>query len=346
MKFKSTPVVFLTAALTLTLAPSPCGAQAPKPAKKETLNLEATAIALAETAVTAKSTASAAVNEQNFQRALDAANKAIAADATAAKPWLIRGRIYSEMPAADAGKQSANRDLALKDYDKAIALKADFTDAWNLRGNLRLQIAASVSTTNAMLEGFAKGAGVKKDIKVTDGSGSTAKQVLDLALVDFNRAVALAPTASNYFGRANAYKAREEFEAARRDYEQALKLNPALQAAKIELAALPAPMVGLSGDWELTNTLGKSDIKFQLQFSNDGGTLTGLASAGTSKKTPLQNIARKLDRSVSFRLVTGNGATLDCTGTIAADYRKMSGQSTITFNGQSAKGTFSAEQKP
>lgn len=346
--------LLLLSALALTV---PCQAQgkkklspAPSPAapaaKTEPASpLVASARTLLEAALAGKSTAGAAANAQNFKRALDEANKAIAAAPSSAAALLIRARIYNEMP-AEAKDQPGNRDLAVKDCDKAITLQPSLAPAYYWRGAIRLQIAESVGNTNAMLEGFMSGAGVKKDVKVTDGRGTTLPQILDLALADHSKAVTLDPVALHYLGRGNAYKAKGNVDAAGKDYWQALKLDPALQAAKTALAALSSPAAIIAGNWDFTNTLGTSPIKFQLQFTDSAGTLAGTVVAANGNKTPLQNVALKPDRSVSFKLVTGNGATLDCSGSFAEDYKKMSGQSTITFNGQSGKGQFSADKRP
>jgi tetratricopeptide (TPR) repeat protein len=339
------PALSLLLLSALTFTP-PVHAQTPKPASagSEASRLVSSARSLLETAINSQGSSTPAVNAQNFKRALDEATRAITADPASAAACLIRARIYSTMPAAETSKP-ANRELALKDCDKAILLKPGYGSAWYWRGAIRLQIASSVSDTNAMMEGFLSGAGAKKDVKVTDSRGSTVPQILDLALADMGKAVSLEPTAAHFLGRGNAYQAKGNLDSARKDYEQALKLDPALPAAKTALAALPSGASLIAGDWDFTNTLGTSPIKFRLQFTGTTGALAGSVIAANGNKTPLQNVTVKPDRSVSFKLVTGNGATLDCTGAFAEDYKKMSGQSTVTFNGQSGRGQFSAEKR-
>jgi len=169
--------------------------------------------------------------------ALEELNKAPASPMT----YRLRGLVYHQLEGTPEQKRT-NWALSLKDYDKAITLDPKFADAYFGRGNLQADIGQALKEKLNWLEEHNLHLGICKDPLIVDARGKSRKEVLDLAIADYDQAIALEKKYTYYFMRGSAYQFEKNWTAAIADMEESSRLNPQFQTGNDTARALKSLM--------------------------------------------------------------------------------------------------------
>jgi tetratricopeptide (TPR) repeat protein len=159
---------------------------------------------------------SVAQSRGELQSAVDAFSKAIEFDQTEAKSWNNRGNAYLQL------KQFAE---ARKDYDKAIELDPTVALFWVNRASVNLRLKDHTASLKDVEEALRLDKSNDSGY-YTRGNLYTEQQKYDLALADYNQAIALKPRALYFYGRGRLYLVSGKFDLAVKDNTDALALDP------------------------------------------------------------------------------------------------------------------------
>jgi len=144
-------------------------------------------------------------------------NKAISLNPAYAEAYSNRGVVFYE---------NKEYDKAIADYDKAISIDPNLADAYNHRGFLYAfqgKLAQALENYNKAISLDPK----LRDAYINRGNYYLRKKEYEQALNDFNKALPLGWThAVTYNARGEVFAARGDFEWARNDFNQAISLNP------------------------------------------------------------------------------------------------------------------------
>jgi tetratricopeptide (TPR) repeat protein len=179
----------------------------------------------------------------DFQGALQAADRYVALEAGSPSGYLRRAAVHSEVgeKAAMEDDTDASRsayERALADYDNALRLAPDLVDALLNRARM----LGRMGETARALEAYARVLALAPklaDAHAERGALQEASGNYQDALADYDAWIESAPdTAHAYRSRAVVHTALGHRERAIADYDRALDLMPGLQQARLERAQL------------------------------------------------------------------------------------------------------------
>ena len=158
-----------------------------------------------------------ALQLNEFERALELANKALQIDPRSAAAHLTQGHTLLRLE---------RREAAVASYDCAIALKPDFADAYSQRGNVLSQLgrhAEAVASYDKALEYQPDAA----EIHNNRGNALRDLRQYPAAVASYDRAIAAMPRLPEpYLNRGLALHEIKQYDAALASYDQAIALNP------------------------------------------------------------------------------------------------------------------------
>ena len=314
---------------------------------------------LYEAAVKANESSAPAVNEQNFKKALDEINKAVAADPTYEAAYRVRSLVYLNMPAS-VEQQRINGDLAVKDCESSITISAKNAEAFKCRGVAYDEIAGRLEDKfkNFMEEFTAK---TYKNPKWFDSKGRNRAEVYALAIADFTTAISLKPAHQLYYLRAWSYSRKGDRQMAKADFAEAYRLNPSFTAAKnmldlferqdaeVKPLARPKPTTytNIAGDWDATITVpGRAASgSVKLVFAMSGGLLSGKFVNPAGKSLDLNDVVVNPDRTFSFKMTPPvPGMKITYTGTVDAAFQTLTGTEKREMNGVTLSAAITAKR--
>jgi len=155
--------------------------------------------------------------QKEYQRALEAYNKAIKLDPKFARAHVWRGNVYRNLK---------DYTRALADYNTAIELNPNFADAYHNRGAVYRDLK---DYTSALAD---YNTAIELDPQFTsayNGRGNVYRNLKDYtrALADFNKSIDLdSKNAYAYNGRGNVYYDQKDYTRALADYNRAIELDP------------------------------------------------------------------------------------------------------------------------
>lgn len=187
--------------------------------RQEAERLLGSARQLYQTAVSAKS-------QPGLRQALAEVDKAVAADSAYAVSYHLRGLIYHQLG------QRENLESGLKDYDTALGLDANYADGYAGRANLLVELARSLKAKLNWMEEHNLKIGLSKDPALVDRRGRGRKEVLDLAIADYTKAISLKNGYTYYFLRGEAYRLQGNLTAAIADFEESSRVNPSFDTGQ------------------------------------------------------------------------------------------------------------------
>jgi tetratricopeptide (TPR) repeat protein len=330
------------------------GTTAGKTDRKEAERLAVSGNSFYEAALKSEASSTAAINEQNFKKALDELNRAVAADPSYEASYRVRSLLYLHTPGTVEQKR-LNADLAVKDCESSIVLNAKNADAFKCRGVAYDEIAGRLNDKfkNFMEEFTAR---TYKDPKWFDSKGRSRAELYGLAIADFTTAITLKANYQLHFLRGYAYLGKADLENARADFAESFRLNPSFTSAKEMLGVVerqlaeakpavrpkPSSFANITGDWEATLTMYGRESAFKLSFANSRGDLSGKLVISNGKSFDLKDIAVNADRTFSFKMFPAPTVTDTFTGTVDAAFQNLTGSLKREMNGHATSATFKA----